>query len=219
MYPAVIFACVQWGAVRGFLVKRDCLFLFCVIRDHDKLKSVNREWYACRDTWNHKFIFRKSWNHILIFRKPWNLTRNQQFFYVKINLPCKRVCIKDSFVCGAHCVFDTWQTRQKIEKQLTGNLRLDRSRLTGLDNKKRQRHHWPSFFVACVCKITQSVWSSSRLKSVALVSKLWRATKVLKPYAKLKVSFTSSIPNPLDLLVSSEERNESQSHWPKNITL
>ena len=22
-------------------MKRDCLFLFCVIRDHDKLKSVN----------------------------------------------------------------------------------------------------------------------------------------------------------------------------------
>ena len=72
--------CDQRGAVRGFLVKRDCLFLFCVIRDHDKLKSVNREWYACDDTWNHKFIFRKPWNHNLIFRKPWNLTRNQQFF-------------------------------------------------------------------------------------------------------------------------------------------
>ena len=37
-------------AVRGFLVKRDCIFLFSVIRDNEKLKPVNCESYACRDT-------------------------------------------------------------------------------------------------------------------------------------------------------------------------
>ena len=38
------------GAVRGFLVKRDCIFLFSVIRYNEKLKPVDCESYACRDT-------------------------------------------------------------------------------------------------------------------------------------------------------------------------
>ena len=46
------------------------------------------------------------------------------------------------------------------------------------------------------------------LEVSGIVTKLWRATKVLKPYAKLKVSFTSSIPNFLDRLVSLEGRTE-----------
>ena len=42
---------IKWGAVREFLEKRDCIFLFPVIHDNEKLKPVNSESYACRDTW------------------------------------------------------------------------------------------------------------------------------------------------------------------------
>ena len=59
-----------WGAVRGFRVKRDRVFLFSVIRYYEKILSVNCEWYVCRDTWKQKVIFRESLN----------LTRNRHFF-------------------------------------------------------------------------------------------------------------------------------------------
>ena len=35
---------ILWGAVRGFLVKRDRVFLFSVIRNYEKILSVNCEW-------------------------------------------------------------------------------------------------------------------------------------------------------------------------------
>ena len=84
----------QKGAVRWFLVKRDRVFLFSVIRYYKK--NIIRElWMICL-SWHVKAKSYFSWIVELDLRSA--------LFPVKMDLPCKRICKKDFFWMFSNCV-------------------------------------------------------------------------------------------------------------------